>query len=132
MNDRFPHSFHILRPRKSNGRLVMDDEGNPIYDTLPLSKVRMLDGDPIKRNGSFVTDEVMELSFGYRTSTKSARDTIDVVVTEFKIATPMFTTELLTGDVIVLQDYDRAYKGDVVKKMSFNWGTNIWFNENRN
>ena len=53
-------------------------------------------------------------------------------MSDFKLATPMFFTELLYDDIIEITDYDKSYKARLVKKTTFNWGTNIWIDEIRN
>jgi hypothetical protein len=41
----------------------------------------------------------------------------------------MFVTPLSPGDRIEIRDYDREYWGEVVRKQTFNLGSNIWINE---
>ena len=72
------------------------------------------------------------MNFGYRVSSKNTQTAGDVIVSDFKIATPMILTELVAGDILILTDYERTYKGVVVKKTTFNLGTNIWFDESKN
>ena len=130
-NPRFPHTLRVWRYRKNDyGEPMTDAEGNPVQDIVKLKKVVMVDNEPIVRSdGSFDTELVETIDFGYRTSGKNTRDTADVVVSDFKLATPMFLTHLEPGDRVEVWDYERSYWGEVVKKMTFNFGSNIWINE---
>lgn len=133
-NPRFPHSFSIKRASvDSSGDIVYDANGDPTYTTLSLSVVTTLDGDPtFDSQGQLITTSADNLSFGYRDSSRNTSDSKDVVIADYKIACPMFTTELYYGDIIEITDYQRTYKGKVVKKMTYNWGSNIWFDEIKN
>lgn len=108
-------------------------DGNPIYDIVNLKAVVMVDNLPVVRSdGSFETEPAEWMSFGYRTQGKNTRETADVQVSDFKLATPMFLTPLEAGDRVEIKDYDRSYWGEVVKKATFNLGSNIWANEVKN
>lgn len=124
----------VKRARKDvYGDPVTDDEGNIIYDDIPLSKVIMVDEDPLFDNhGNFLTEEVMTINFGYRTSSLNTSRRGDVVEATYKVGTPLFTTPLNTGDRLMIQDFDRRYVGEVVKKSSFALGSIIWFDEVQN
>lgn len=136
-NPRFPHILKVWRDSKDeSGVPIVDDEGNPVRTLVTLQKVVSIDeysGDPMcDAYGHFVTEEVNEISFGYRNTQKNTRDTGDVQVSDYKIATPMFITPLYPGDELELTDYDRKYRGTVIRKMTYNLGSNIWFNEIKN
>ena len=133
-NPRFPHTLVVKRVRKdSTGELVYDANGDAIIDTVSLLCVEMSDSEPVRNaNGSFVTYEANSINFGYRTSAKNTTTAGDVIVSDFRIACPMFLTEILADDILELTDYERSYKGKVVKKTTFNLGTSIWFDEVRN
>ena len=133
-NPRFPHTLVVKRVRKdSTGELVYDANGDAIIDTVSLLCVEMSDSEPVRdANGSFVTYEANSINFGYRTSAKNTTTAGDVIVSDFRIACPMFLTEILADDILELIDYERSYKGKVVKKTTFNLGTSIWFDEVRN
>lgn len=133
-NPRFPHTLRVWRSRKDDHDEPMTTEGgDPIYDIVKLKKVVMVDNEPIVRSdGSFDTEVVDTIEFGYRTQGKNTRDTVDVQVSDFKLATPMFVTPLEPGDRVEIWDYDRSYWGEVVKKATFNLGSNIWINEVKN
>lgn len=133
-NERFPHTLRVWRTRKNNfGEPATDTNGNPLYDAVPLEMVVMRDGFPVLRaDGGFETETVYSLPFGYRTQGKNTRDTADVEVSDYKLSTPMFLTPLDSSDVVELEDYDRKFGCEVVKKMTFNLGSNIWVNEVKN
>ena len=133
-NPRFPHTLRVWRYRKNDyGEPMTDAEGNPVQDIVRLKKVVMVDSEPIVRSdGSFDTELVDTIEFGYRTQGKNTRDTVDVQVSDYKLATPMFVTPLEPGDKVEIWDYDRSYWGEVVKKATFNLGSNIWVNEVKN
>lgn len=133
-NPRFPHTLRVWRSRKNDyGEPVTDAEGNPIQDIVMLKAVVMIDEAPVVRSdGSFDTELVETINFGYRTQGKNTRETVDVQVSDFKLATPMFLTHLEPGDKVEMWDYERSYWGEVVKKATFNLGSNIWINEVKN
>lgn len=133
-NPRFPHILRVWRSRKdADGMAVTTDEGDEILDIVMLSKVIMIDNRPmILADGSFDTAPTEWLEFGYRTGGKNTKDTSDVMVSDYELATPMFITALNAGDKVEVKDYDRTYWGEVVKKQTFNLGSNIWVNEVKN
>lgn len=133
-NPRFPHILRVWRSRKdADGMAVTTDEGDEILDTVMLSKVTMIDNRPIiLADGSFDTAPTEWMEFGYRTGGKNTKDTSDVMVSDYELATPMFITALNAGDKVEIKDYDRTYWGEVVKKQTFNLGSNIWVNEVKN
>ena len=93
----------------------------------------MFDGRPVVlSNGSFDTYPTEWIEFGYRTQGRNTKDTLDVMVSDFNLATPMFLTPLEAGDRVEIKDYEREYWGEGVKKMTFNLGSNIWINEVKN
>ena len=133
-NPRFPHTLRVWRARKDRyGDPMTNENGDPIYDIVTLKAVVMVDNLPIVRSdGSFDTELTEWISFGYRTQGKNTRETVDVMVSDFKLATPMFLTPLEAGDRVEIKDYERTYWGEVVKKMTFNLGSDIWVNEVKN
>lgn len=133
-NPRFPHTLRVWRARKDkNGEPMTDADGDPIYDITLLKVVVMIDSLPVVRSdGSFDSEMTEWISFGYRTQGKNTKETTDVIVSDFKLATPMFLTPLEPGDRVEIKDYERTYWGEVVKKMTTNLGSNIWINEVRN
>ncbi|MCQ2141686.1 MAG: hypothetical protein MJY83_05010 [Bacteroidales bacterium] len=133
-NPRFPHTLTVLRGRHdAEGNAIFGEDGDPIYEVVPLTMVEMFDEEPLRHpDGSFVTYDASSIPFGYRTDSRSTATRIDVVVSDFKLATPMCLTELYPTDVLVVKDYEREYRGRLVKKTTFNLGTNIWMDEIRN
>lgn len=133
-NPRFPHQLRVWRSRKDrNGEPVTDNEGDPIYDIVTLKAVVTVDSLPVRRSdGSFDTETTEWISFGYRTQGKNTRETVDVQVSDYKLATPLFLTHLEPGDRVEMEDYERTYWCEVVKKASFNLGSNIWVDEIKN
>ena len=112
---------------------MTDKDGNPIRDIVTLKAVVMIDHAPLVRSdGSFDTELTEWIEFGYRTQGRNTKDTLDVVVSDFKLATPMFLTVLEAGDQVEIIDFERSYWGEVVKKQTFNLGSNIWINEVHN
>lgn len=132
-NPRFPHSFVVKRAKlDANGDICVDASGLPIYETLPLLAVRYLDGKPMREGGEYVTEEVESIAFGYRTSAMATRESGDVIVSDYKLSCPIFLTELRYDDRVIITDYERKYEAVVVKKTTFNLGTNVWINEVHN
>lgn len=104
---------------------------DPTDDTpAPGSMVRVVYDDYYnpRRNadGSFVTETVTEMPWGYRTSTGGLKTAGEVIVADYKISCPMMLTELPTGTVLVLTDYTHTFRMKVLKMTTYNWGTNIW------
>ncbi len=112
---------------------MFDDKGEAVLEIVQLNKVVMVDYQPVVcPTGGFETDLVDSIEFGYRTQGKNTKDSVDVNVSDYKLATPMFITPLQPGDLVEITDYDRTYWGEVVKKATFNLGSNIWINEVKN
>lgn len=133
-NPRFPHTLTIKRVRKDDsGMPITDDNGDFIYDTLSLVCVKMSNHHPMfDADNNFLTYEQGSINFGYRSNQRNTQTSGDVVVSDFHIACPMFLTEILVDDILEIKDYERTYSGKVVKKITFNLGTDIWFNEIKN
>lgn len=133
-NPRFPHVMHVLRAKTApDGALVYGEDGSPSYERLELTLVEMRDSEPVRDSeGMFVTYASDEIPFGYRTSSQNTSRAGDVVQADYKLACPMLLTELRPDDILVLKDYEREFRAAVVKKTTFNLGTNVWVNEARN
>lgn len=133
-NPRFPHSLVVKRVARDNdGEIIYDEKGDVSYNDVELELVSTLDGEPMRNSdGSFVTTTTTIMPFGYRTNSKNTSQRLDVVVSDYKLACPMFLGELLFDDVIIVTDYDRTFVGRLIKKMTYNWGTNVWIDEVRN
>lgn len=130
-NPRFPHAFRVWRVRKNNhGEPVTDTDGDPIYDIVRIKAAVVLDNRPMMRSdGSFDTEILEWVSFGYRTQGKNTKDTSDVMVSDYRLSTVPLATYIEPGDRLEIKDYMRTYWGNVVKMMTFNLGSNIWVNE---
>ena len=133
-NPRFPHTLRAWRSIKDeNGNPLTDDQGDELLEVVSLEKVVCVDGRPVMGSyNQFETDPTEWLEFGYRTSSKNTQDTTDVMVSDYNLATPMFTTPLEPGTRVEIKDYDRTFWGEVVRKQTFNLGSNIWINEVKN
>jgi len=108
-----------------------DPADDPTDDTpAPGSMVRVVYDDYYnpRRNsdGSFVTETVTEMPWGYRTATGGLKTAGEVIVADYKISCPMMLTELPTGTILVLTDYTHTFRMKVLKVTTYNWGTNIW------
>lgn len=135
LNKRFPHTLKVFRSSKGpDGEYRYDTNGNVILTPVILSLVEEINGDPVfdEEGRPVIGSKSLSINFGYRTATQNVSMEGDVVEAGFKVATPMFTTYLETGDILEVTDYDRTYRAEVVKKTTFNWGSNIWFNEVKN
>ena len=126
--------MYVLRAKTTpDGGLAYGADGQPDYERLTLTLVEMSDSEPVRDgDGKFVKYTADEVPFGYRTSSQNTSRAGDVVQADFKLACPMFLTELKPDDVLVLKDYEREFRAVVVKKTTFNLGTNVWVNEARN
>lgn len=133
-NPRFPHKFRVWRSRKDNfGEPAVDANGNPVYSIVSINAGVVLDDKPVMRaDGVFETELTEWVNFGYRTQGKNTRETIDVNVSDYKLATAPLFTFIEPGDRLEIQDYLRTYWAEVVKMTTFNLGTNIWINEVKN
>lgn len=133
-NPRFPHTLVVKRAeRNSSGEIVYDANGDATYSPVTLTIANYANDEPIRlSDGTFSTYTAESIKFGYRTSSQNTKAAGDAVMSDFKLATPMFFTELLYDDIIEITDYDKSYKARLVKKTTFNWGTNIWIDEIRN
>lgn len=133
-NPQFPFSLRVLRSGvDAHGDPITDDEGNPTEEVVKLTAVVMADHQPtFDAEGNFITEEVESIAFGYRQSSMNTMRAGDVIVSDYKISCPLFLTPLNPGDVLELTDYEKTFRGVVVKKDSFNLGTLIWFDRIKN
>ena len=128
-NPRWPHTFSVYSPSlDERGLPITDSNGNPQETKMVMKKV-VYDSawNPVRNSGgSFRTDDVTEMPWGYRTSTGGIKDSGEVFAADYKISCPMMLTHLPEGTVIVLTDYDHSFCAVVKKQTTYNWGTNIW------
>lgn len=133
-NPQYPHTLRVLRSGLDlNGEPIVDDEGNPVEQVVSLKKVVMNGHQPtFDANGKFVTEDVDSIRFGYRQSSMNTRAAGKVIVSDYKISCQMFITPLNPGDIIEITDYEKTFRGVVVKKDTFNFGTLLWFDRIKN
>ena len=133
-NPRFPHKFRVWRVRKDDyGEPMTNDEGDPIYDIIRIQAAILIDEKPVMNtDGTYETEAIEWVDFGYRTQGKNTRETLDVVMSDYKLSTAPLMTYIQPGDRVEIKDYLRTYWADVVKMMTFNLGSNIWVNEVKN
>lgn len=128
-NPRWPHTLKAYAATlDGDGLPVFDENGDPVVTPVSFEKVvydsRM--NPTFHADGTFVTETVDELPWGYRTSTGGISDSGEVFHTDFKISCPMTITPLEEGMILHLTDTTRSFVGVVKKMTTYNWGTNIW------
>lgn len=134
-NPRWPHTFRVVEETlDENGLPVTDDEGNPITGSKALEMIVYdRDWNPRRHScGRFVTECVVDMPWGYRTSTGGLKTAGEVIVADYKISTPMLLTELPTGTVLEMTDYTHTFRAVILKMTTYNWGTNIWLDNVKN
>jgi hypothetical protein len=134
-NPRWPHTFTVLTESlDSNGLPVTDSEGNPVLSSTPLEKVEYDDkwNPRYYSDGTFVTEWVVDMPWGYRTSTGGMKTSGEVWVADYKISCPMLLTDIPSGTILIMTDYVRTFRVKVVKMTTYNWGTNIWVDNIKN
>lgn len=133
-NPRFPHKLRVWRVRKDDyGEPMTNDDGDPIYDIIRIQAAILIDEKPVMNtDGTYETEAIEWVDFGYRTQGKNTRETLDVVMSDYKLSTAPLMTYIQPGDRVEIKDYLRTYWADVVKMMTFNLGSNIWVNEVKN
>ena len=134
-NPRWPHTFTVIgEALDENGLPVTDENGDPVTSQMTFEKVLYDSGyNPIRHaDGSFVTETVTEMPWGYRTSTGGMKTSGEVWVADYKISCPMFLTDLPSGTVLQMTDYSRTFRVKVVKMTTYNWGTNLWVDNIKN
>lgn len=134
-NPRWPHTFTILTERlDANGLPVTDTNGNPVSGSMPVEMIEYDTQWNPRRNpdGSFVTESVLEVPWGYRTSTGGMKTSGEVWVADYKLSCPMLLTDLPSGTILIMTDYTRTFRAKVVKMTTYNWGTNLWVDNIKN
>lgn len=133
-NPRFPHKLRVWRVRKDDyGEPMTNNDGDPIYDIIRIQAAILIDEKPVMNtDGTYETEAIEWVDFGYRTQGKNTRETLDVVMSDYKLSTAPLMTYIQPGDRVEIKDYLRTYWADVVKMMTFNLGSNIWVNEVKN
>ena len=134
-NPRWPHTFRVVvEPLDGNGVPVTDSNGDPVVGSMQLEKIVYDSGWNPTRNpdGSFVTEMVTDMPWGYRTATGGLRTAGEVIVADYKVSTPMMLTELPTGTILQMTDYTHTFRAKILKMTTYNWGTNIWLDNIKN
>ncbi len=133
-NPQFPHTLRVIREGlDEHGDPITDENGDPVAAVVTLTAVVMVDNQPtFDADGKFITEEVDSIPFGYRQSSMNTMRAGDVIVSDYKISCPIFLTPLNPGDILELTDYEKTFRGVVVKKDTFNLGTLIWFDRIKN
>ena len=134
-NPRWPHTFRVVvEPLDSNGLPVTDANGDPVVDSMQVEKIVYDSGWNPTRNpdGSFVTEMVTDMPWGYRTSTGGLKTAGEVIVADYKVSTPMMLTELPTGAILQMTDYTHTFRAKLLKMTTYNWGTNMWLDNIKN
>jgi len=135
-NPRWPHKFTIIADAlDENGLPVTDENGDPVAGTaIPIEVIRY-DGQwnpTFAPDGTFATDSVTEIPWGYRTATGGIKESGDVIVADYKISCPMLLTDIPTGTEIIMTDYIHTFRAKVIKQTTYNWGTNLWVDNVKN
>ena len=134
-NPRWPHTFRVVvESLDENGRPVTDENGDPVVGSMQLEKIVYDSAWNPSRNpdGTFVTEMVTDMPWGYRTSTGGLRTAGEVIVADYKVSTPMMLTELPTGTVLQMTDYTHTFRVKILKMTTYNWGTNMWLDNIKN
>ena len=134
-NPRWPHTFKVVSESlDADGLPVTDENGDPVVGTMSLERIVYGDDyDPRRRpDGSFVTEMVDEMPWGYRTSTGGLHTAGEVIVADYKCSCPMLLTELPTGTVLEMTDYTHTFRAKLLKMTTYNWGTNLWLDNVKN
>lgn len=134
-NPRWPHTFKVVEEiLDENGLPVTDENGTPITG---YAQVDLIVYDPAWNprrhpDGSFITNNVTEVPWGYRTSTGGLKTAGEVIVADYKMSCPMMLTELPTGTVFEMTDYTHTFRAKLMKMTTYNWGTNLWLDNIKN
>lgn len=134
-NPRWPYYFSVVSESlDENGLPVTNENGDPVTAAKPLEKV-VYDAqwNPTRNpNGTFKTETVYDMPWGYRTSTGGMKTSGEVFVADYKISCPMLLTELPSGTTLSMTDATHTFRVKVIKMTTYNWGTNIWVDNIKN
>lgn len=134
-NPRWPHTFRVVvESLDQNGLPVTDANGDPVVGSMQLEKVVYDSAWNPRRSpdGSFVTEKVTDMPWGYRTSTGGLKTAGEVIVADYKVSSPMLLTELPTGTILEMTDYTHTFRAKLLKMTTYNWGTNLWLDNIKN
>lgn len=134
-NPRWPHTFTVLAESlDAYGLPVTDANGNPVAGSATVDMI-VYDSawNPRRKpDGTFATETVTEVPWGYRTSTGGMKTSGEVWVADYKISTPMLLTDIPSGTVLIMTDYVHSFRVKVVKMTTYNWGTDLWVDNIKN
>ena len=134
-NPRWPHTFTVLTESlDEKGLPVTNSVGNPVYGTKQIERIVYDPNWNPRRNsdGTFQTEYVEQVPWGFRTSTGGMKTSGEVWVADYKISCPMLLTDIPSGTILIMTDYVRTFRVKVVKMTTYNWGTNIWVDNIKN
>lgn len=134
-NPRWPHTFRVLSESlDSDGMPVVNSDGIPVRSERQLERVVYDPQWNPRRNpdGSFVTETVTEMPWGYRTATGGLHTSGEVIVADYKVSCPMMLSEIETGTILEMTDYTHSFRTKVLKMTTYNWGTNLWLDNVKN
>lgn len=134
-NPRWPHTFRVVvESLGQNGLPVTDANGDPVVGSMQLEKIVYDSAWNPRRSpdGSFVTEMVTDMPWGYRTSTGGLKTAGEVIVADYKVSAPMMLTELPTGTILEMTDYTHTFRAKLLKMTTYNWGTNLWLDNIKN
>ena len=128
-NPRWPYTFTVVgESLDENGMPVVDENGEPVVSAMTIKKVIY---DPQwnpsrSADGSFATEDVIVVPWGYRTATGGLKTSGEVIVADYKISCPMLLTDIPTGTILSMTDAVKTFRVKVIKMTTYNWGTNLW------
>ena len=134
-NPRWPHTFNVLvESLDENGAPVTDENGNPVTGHMHVERIVYDQYWNPRRSpdGTFQTETVDDVPWGYRTSTGGMKTSGEVWVADYKISCPMLLTDLPSGTILIMNDYVHSFRAKVVKMTTYNWGTDLWVDNIKN
>lgn len=134
-NPRWPFTFVIVQEAlDENGLPVTNEEGDPVETAMAVERCVYDSGwNPIRySDGSFRTELITEIPWGYRTATGGLKTSGDVIVADYKISCPKLLTDIPTGTVLLLTDDVHTFRVVVLKMTTYNWGTDLWVDNVKN
>ena len=129
-NRRWPFTLVVVsQGLDSRGRPITDEDGNPVSAEMPLEIAVYGPNYQPRRSasGEVLKKTVTVLPWGYRTSTGGIKDSGEMFAADYKISCPMLFTPIPEGTILRLTDYTETFYGVVKKQTTYNWGSNIWF-----
>ena len=128
-NPRFPHTLRVLRLQVVDGVPSVNPDGTPDYRPVAFALVTTVDGVPLRDAKGFITTEATEIPYGYRDANRNTTEYGDVTNKQRVLHCPMFLGEVQFGDVVEMTDYEGTKRMRAVKKVAFNFGSNLFVDE---